>query len=208
MNTRGLLISHLLTCSQLPLGEGRDFLGPLCYKCVQEDRGLHAYFLGRRQGAFITSTHLGPGTNRGSDCWLVRQKRGRPGRSIHGVTPAAAHEPLAHCDFGQEVGLSGPLAGPPAPLYHRTWTKVQLCLQLAAGCGAAHVTSLSFLVCKVGLVIPKFGGLQKSTCTKRRSRNAGFLAAPSHHPPLKQPRWDPAGHVSFFLTFSPPRPAL
>lgn len=92
---------------------------------------------------------------------MVRQKLGRPNGPIHGVTSAEATSP-----FGQEVGLSGPLGDLPAPIYQRTWTKAQLCLQLAGDFGAAHFTSLSFsFICKTVLVIPMFGGLQESTCS-------------------------------------------
>lgn len=77
------------------------------------------------------------------------------GQLIHGVTPAAAHQPFAHCDFTQEVDLS-------------CSSNISEDLDQSPALPAASwglLARLSFLICKMGLVIPTSGGLRKSTCS-------------------------------------------
>lgn len=77
------------------------------------------------------------------------------GQLIPGVTLVAAHQPLAHCDFAQGVELS-------------CSSNISEDLDQTPALPAASwglLARLSFLICKVGLVIPRSGGLQESTCS-------------------------------------------
>lgn len=123
------------------------------------------------------------------------------------MASAAALRPLARCDSGQAFGFSDPLGDLPVPMYQRTWTKAQLCLQLARALGQSHFISLSFsfFVCKMEFVIPWIGVCRSPRAEQLGEASTGQqpqkrrASGPTFPPPfLEAARWEPAKCLSFF----------